>query len=163
MREMDMEKVYDEHLSALLGLAEVPQYPPYTPGVNHCHSYTNIGICLSGEGFLKIAGRMERFSKGSLTLIPEGLHHIRQNVGEEANVWRYVVVDMNRLLDEIPNGCRNLICRTMHEVWDQGICLKPDQAESADAAAIIQRMFEMKNSRGMKALPKLEADRKSVV
>lgn len=152
-----MEKAREERSSALISLAEVPQYPPYTSGISHCHPYTNIGICLSGEGLLKMGGKTERFSKGSLTLIPEGLHHTRQNTGKEANIWRYVVVDMNRLLDESPNNCRSVICCAMHSVWEKGICLGPEQAESREAASIIQQMFEMKNSCGIKSLPELEA------
>lgn len=152
-----MEKAYEKYVSPLLGLAEVPQYPPYAPGINHCHSNTTIGICLSGEGYLKMSGRVEHFAKGSLMFIPEGLHHMRQNIGEEVNIWRYVVVDMNRLLDEIPNNCRNVICSAMHNVWNRGICLGAERVESREAAAIIQKMFEMKNSGGAKALPELEA------
>ena len=58
--------------SMVISLTDIPWYPPYTPDGSHYHNCLEIGLCLSGDGMVEMAGSSWRFSEGTLLMVPKG-------------------------------------------------------------------------------------------
>ena len=55
--------------SMVISLTDIPWYPPYTPDGSHYHNCLEIGLCLSGDGMVEMAGSSWRFSEGTLLMV----------------------------------------------------------------------------------------------
>ena len=84
--------------SMVISLTDIPWYPPYTPDGSHYHNCLEIGLCLSGDGMVEMAGSSWRFSEGTLLMVPKGVYHAQHNAGVPFTHWRYIAVDSDRLL-----------------------------------------------------------------
>ena len=142
--------------SMIISLTDIPWYPPYTPDGSHYHNCLEIGLCLSGDGMVEMAGSSWRFSEGTLLMVPKGVYHAQHNAGEPFTHWRYIAVDSDRLLTQAPHWCAKAIREAMQTTWHSGLYLPPGDEDGARAASIIHTMFDLERSGG-NVLPELEA------
>ena len=125
--------------SMVISLTDIPWYPPYTPDGSHYHNCLEIGLCLSGDGMVEMAGSSWRFSEGTLLMVPKGVYHAQHNGGVPFTHWRYIAVDSDRLLTQAPHWCAKAIREAMQTTWHSGLYLPPGDEDGARAASIITR------------------------
>ena len=46
--------------SMVISLTDIPWYPPYTPDGSHYHNCLEIGLCLSGDGMVRLSEKREK-------------------------------------------------------------------------------------------------------
>lgn len=90
----------------LVALLDNPWYPPYVLDRPHVHNCMEIGVCLYGVGRVAIGGRSWRFREGSVVVAPRGVEHMQNNEGEPMTHWRYVIVNVEAWVDELPARLR---------------------------------------------------------
>lgn len=125
----------------LLELSEMVWYPPYGQDTNHHHNCMEIGLCLTGSGTITMGQRAYDFSAGTVVIVPAGLHHSQQNRGEPLTHWRYVALDEQRFLTEIPAKCRVEVMRFLQQRRLGGLYLNGGVAHE-DILGLLQRMFD---------------------
>ena len=109
----------------LVNLLDNPWYPPYVRDASHYHNCMEIGLCLSGCGWIRIADRRWRFDDGTIAVVPCGVRHSQQNEGERVTHWIYLLVDEALLLRETPPRGRAAIEKTLAQAR-RGLCLSAD-------------------------------------
>lgn len=128
--------------SPLVGLLDNPWYPPYVSDRSHFHNCMEIGMCLSGHGRIYMGRQEWHFSEGTFVVVPAGLRHSQQNEGERLTHWRYILVNEEKLLREMPQRNRLQIQKLLDSTRRQGIYQPKDDA-SAGLLRVFQAMFDL--------------------
>lgn len=134
----DYPPAEDSFISAM---TDMPWYPPYAAEAAHYHNCMEIGLCLSGTGIVEMGGFRRRFEGGTLLVVPRGVRHAQHNAGDPYTRWRYIALDVERLLSECPPACRELIHGALFGMWSDGLYLDPADEVAAQGAGIIESMF----------------------
>lgn len=143
--------------SLILAMMDVLWSPPYCSETFHCHNGMEIGLCLEGNGNILIPGKdCQPFESGSVVIIPKGVRHSQQNMGQPITQWRYIAVNEDLLTQDTPARCRIEIGKLLRRAESSGIFL-PEQGARNDIAGLIQRMFEIKCNSESEALAELES------
>lgn len=143
--------------SLILAMTDFLWSPPYNIDSIHAHNCMEIGLCLSGGGTIRIGEAPQRdFGPGTVVLVPEGVRHSQQFIGEETARWRYIAVDEARLLRETTPRCREAITRLLTNASTGGVILSEEEM-AKDIIWLIQKMFEVKCSYSQEATAQLEA------
>lgn len=143
--------------SLILAMIDVLWSPPYCCETFHCHAGMEIGLCLEGNGKILIPGKdRQSFEAGSVVIIPKGVRHSQQNMGQPITHWRYIAVNEDLLTQDTPTRCRIEIGKLLRRAESNGIFL-PEQGARNDIAYLIQRMFEIKCNSEDEVLAELES------
>lgn len=141
--------------SLILSMTDVIWSPPYQHDSDHSHNCMEIGLCLEGRGTLHIGGQEARaYAPGTVVIVPEGVRHSQQSIGEEKSRWRYIAVDEARLLRETTAHCCKAVSRLT--AISGGVILR-DEEMAKDIVWLIQKMFEVKCRFADEATAQLEA------
>ncbi len=144
--------------SLILAMTDFLWSPPYMQDRDHTHNCMEIGLCLSGEGTIRIGGQPEQpCTPGTVVLVPEGVRHCQQMMGEETTRWRYIAVDEARLLRETTPRCRDAVSRLIALASARGVILRAQEKMAEDVVWLIQKMFEIKCGYAHEATAQLEA------
>jgi len=152
------ERDYPMHGDSLiLAMTDFLWSAPYAHDSDHTHNCMEIGLCMSGEGTIRIGSQpAQTCAPGTVVLVPEGVRHSQQMTGEETTRWRYIAVDEARLLRETTPRCREAITRLIAAASHGGIVLREEEI-AKDIVWLIQKMFEVKCSYSSEATAQLEA------
>lgn len=143
--------------SLILAMIDVIWAPPYSSDAFHCHNCMEIGLCLEGKGILHMQeGKEQPFEPGSVVIVPKGMRHRQQNMGQPSTRWRYIAINEDLLAQDVPARCRVEIGGLLRRARSSGIFLA-EHAMSKDIIWLIQRMFEIKCSCADEGLAALEA------
>lgn len=128
----------------LVGLLDNPWYPPYMLDRPHVHNCMEIGLCLYGEGRVTIGGRSWLFKEGSVAVVPRGVEHMQINDGVPMTHWRYVLVNVDAYLDELPPRLCESARRALKRI-PAGVYMEPGAASEdfRKAAAALFRRFAL--------------------
>jgi len=140
----------------VLEINEMVWYPPYGMDTNHYHNCMEIGVCMAGSGTLTMGRKAYSFSSGTVILVPAGLHHSQQNMGEPNTRWRYVVLDERRFLTEIPARSREVVTRLMKHIRAGGMYLDRGDTHE-DILRLLYMMFDAHNRYADEAQGEIEA------
>ena len=128
----------------LVSMTDIPFFPPYLPDAQHVHNCMEIGLCLAGEGTVRL-GREQRFafSPGSMVLVPRGVPHSQQHERGELIRWRYITLNEDYLLHRMPRRYHTELAPLLGAAAG-GVFL----ARSAEggAQALFSLMFSLRNS-----------------
>ena len=151
------ERLYDLDMpSPLVDMTDMPWYPPYALDIWHTHNCLEIGLCLEGSGEAAVGDHCWNFSGGCVLVVPRGLPHYQSNAGKTMTHWRYLAVDSDRLLREIPEISRRAIREMLAGIARTGLFLEGSDA-AEDIGRMIGAMFDLKRKLSEEALPELEA------
>lgn len=143
--------------SLILAMTDFLWSPPYSMDSMHAHNCMEIGLCLAGSGTICFGEVQEyAFGPGTVVLVPEGVRHSQQFMGEETARWRYIAVDEARLLRETTPLCREAIARLIAAASPGGMILNEEEM-AKDIIWLIQKMFEVKCGYSDEATAQLEA------
>lgn len=70
----------------------------------HYHLSWEIGICLEGSGIFYIGSRVYRYAMGDVSVIPPGVVHIAQSDPERISGWKFLDIDLRRMLAAFPDS-----------------------------------------------------------
>lgn len=147
--------IQDESL--ILAMIDVIWSPPYQDDNIHFHNCMEIGLCLEGKGIIHICGAEDQaFEPGSVVIVPGGVRHYQQNMGQPTTRWRYIAINEDRLTHDTPSRCRIEIGRLLRRVRPGGIFLL-EHAMTKEIIWLIQRMFDIKCTCADEATAELEA------
>lgn len=143
--------------SLILAMTDVIWTPPYCSEDFHCHSCMEIGLCLEGNGVILMRDEENwTFSSGSVVIIPKGICHSQQNIGQPSTRWRYISLNEDLLTQDAPARCRIEIGRLLRRARSSGIFLL-EHPMAKEIAQLIERMFEIKYNCTDEALAELES------
>ena len=143
--------------SLILAMIDVTWTPPYASDDFHCHNYMKIGLCLEGNGVIFMHGKEgQPFEAGSVIIIPQGVSHSQQNMGQSSTRWRYIVLNEDMLTQDTPARCRIEIGRLLSRAKSSGIILL-EYTIRKDIVWLFQHMFEIKCSCVNEGLAELES------
>jgi len=144
--------------SLILAMTDFLWSAPYARDSDHAHNCMEIGLCLAGKGTIRIGTGPEcAVEPGDVVLVPEGVHHCQQMIGEETTRWRYIAVDEARLLQETTPRCREAFSRLIADAGVCGVVLHSQEEIAGDIVWLIQKMFEIKCAYSYEATAELEA------
>jgi len=124
---------------ALVGLLDNPWYPPYVTDTPHIHNVMEIGVCLSGEGEIRMGGSAWLFRVGTVVVAPRGVPHAQDNRGVPMTHWRYVLVDIEQYLADVPDRYRVAASKSLSGM--PGGVYTGDGMAADSAAQTIEAMF----------------------
>ena len=142
--------------ATVLEINEMLWYPPYGLDTNHYHNCMEIGLCMAGSGRLTLGKKAYTFSADTIIVVPAGLHHSQQNMGEPSTRWRYVVLDERRFLTELPARCRSTISRLLKDIHDGGLYLERGDTHD-DILRMLYTLFDVHNRYADDAQGEIEA------
>lgn len=70
----------------------------------HYHLSWEIGICLEGSGIFYIGSRVYRYARGDVSVIAPGVVHIAQSDPERISGWKFLDIDLRRMLAVFPDS-----------------------------------------------------------
>jgi AraC-like DNA-binding protein/mannose-6-phosphate isomerase-like protein (cupin superfamily) len=76
---------------------------PHPADHMHYHASCEIGICLKGSGIFYIGSRVHRYAEGDVSVIAPGVIHIAQSDPERISGWKFLDVDLPRMLAGLPD------------------------------------------------------------
>lgn len=71
---------------------------PHPADAMHYHASCEVGICLQGSGIFYIGSRVYRYAAGDVSIIAPGVVHIAQSDPVSISGWKFLDIDMPRLL-----------------------------------------------------------------
>ena len=138
----------------LVTMLDSPYYPPLIADSPHVHNCMEIGLCISGSGFVRLHEKLYPFSTGSIIVAPKGVHH-NQEYGEDQMIyWRYLVINDDYLLRHLPERYRPTILPFLDSIRDSGLFLESSHASGVDA--VFQLMFDLRRRDDGESSPELE-------
>lgn len=142
--------------SPLVGLIDNDWSPPYVPDRSHYHNCLELGMCLTGRGRVELGHRLLEFGPGTVIAAGKGLHHRQDNDGFPSTRWRYVIIDDEALLRDVPPRHRPALRRLVDTMRREGLYYDAGE-ESGDLRYVLQSIFEMYERRGEAARMEMEA------
>lgn len=142
--------------SPLADMSDMIWYPPYALDIWHTHNFLEIGLCVEGGGEAAMGERRWNVAGGCVLVVPRGLPHYQSNAGETLTHWRYLSVDSDRLLREIPEVSRQAVGAMLAGIARTGLFLEGNDT-AVEIGRIIGAMFERRRQLADDALPELEA------
>lgn len=138
----------------LVTMLDTPYYPPTITDASHFHNCMEIGLCVSGSGFVRLSGKRYPFSAGSLIVAPKGVYHNQEYVGDQMIYWRYLVINDDVLLRSLPERYAPDIRALFDTISESGLFL--DGSSLSGVGAIMQLMFDLRRQDGRESSPELE-------
>ncbi|MBE5802650.1 MAG: AraC family transcriptional regulator [Clostridiales bacterium] len=126
--------------SPVVELNDMVWYPPYADDTLHYHNCMEIGICVEGDGTIVMGEGHEPlpFSAGTVVIMPAGLPHCQQNMGDPVTRWRYIALDEKRLLNEMPQNCREAVRSLLENTQKNGL-----YTENSDVAKEVEKLVSL--------------------
>lgn len=128
--------------AALITMLDTPYYPPYGMDQLHYHNCLEIGVCLTGNGEVTLAGSVYRFSAGSMIVVPRGVYHNQQNVSGALQHWRYLVISDEYLTRKAPEKYRSEMVALLDSIRDTGLFFESCAGSSIDA--VVSLMYDLR-------------------
>ena len=139
----------------LVTMLDTPYYPPLMADAPHYHNCTEIGLCLSGSGFVRLRDKFYPFSSGSIIVAPKGVHHNQEYNNDDAiNYWRYLVINDEYLLRNLPARYQSRITSFLDSIRDSGLFL--ESRSQGGVESLIQLMFDLRRRDGAESSQELE-------
>ena len=139
----------------LVTMLDTPYYPPLMADAPHFHNCTEIGLCLSGSGFVRLRDKFYPFTSGSIIVAPKGVHHNQEYNNDDAmNYWRYLVINDDYLLRHLPQRYHTRILAFFDSIKDSGLFL--EGSPQGGVESIIQLMFDLRRRDGGESSQELE-------
>lgn len=139
---------------ALVTMIDTPYYPPYMADSLHYHNYLEIGLCVSGTSFVRLGETLYPFSAGSVIVAPRGVYHNQEFSGEQMIYWRYLVINEDYLLRNMPSRYQGTISSLLDSIGHSGLFLEGSAVSGVDS--IVQLMFDLRRRDGSEASMELE-------
>lgn len=139
---------------ALVTMLDTPYYPPLMADKLHYHNYMEIGICVSGEGVVRLGEKKYPFSAGSVIVAPRGVYHNQDYTIQQMIYWRYLVINEEYLLHHVPIRYHNVIASLLESISHSGLFLDGSSFSGVDV--IVQLMFDLRRRDGSEAATELE-------
>lgn len=143
--------------SLILAMTDMVWSPPLKHDTMHAHNCMEIGVCLEGNGLIRMGGAedYQPFQPGTVIIVPQGLMHCQQNMGQPLTRWRYIAVNEALLLQEAPARSRPEISQLIESAGRRGIQLL-HESSAKEAAWLVQRMFDIRCSTSWDPTAELE-------
>ena len=126
----------------LVTMLDTPYYPPLMADTPHSHNCMEIGLCISGSGFVRLNEKIYPFSAGSIIVAPRGVYHNQEYGDEQMIYWRYLVINDDYLLRHLPERYQGTITAFFDSIRDSGLFLENGRTSGVDT--IVQLMFDLK-------------------
>ncbi|MBR4039265.1 MAG: helix-turn-helix domain-containing protein [Clostridia bacterium] len=126
----------------LVTMLDSPYYPPLIADAPHYHNCMEIGLCVSGSGFVRLHEKLYPFSAGSIVVAPRGVHHNQEYGDEQMIYWRYLVLNDDYLLRHLPERYQTSILAFFDSIRTTGLFLESSQMSGVDA--VMQLMFDLR-------------------
>lgn len=139
---------------ALVAVIDTPYYPPYAFDALHMHNYLEIGFCIAGSGKIRYRGGIVPFHLGSVVVMPRGAYHSQKNEGVPMTHWRYLVINEERLMSQIPEPWRDRMRLLLTRAGRDGLII--DGAEYRELSLVVQLLFDLWRNRTEERPPELE-------
>lgn len=138
----------------LVTMLDSPYYPPLMADAPHYHNCTEIGLCVSGSGFVRLHEKLYPFSAGSIIVAPKGVHHNQEYSDEQMIYWRYLVINDDYLLRHLPNRYHGALTAFFDSIRDNGLFL--ESGAPSGAVGIFQLMFDLRRRGSAQASEEME-------
>lgn len=139
----------------LVTMLDTPYYPPLIAGASHYHNCLEIGLCMSGSGFVRLREKFYSFSPGSIIVAPKGVHHNQEYNDDSSMVyWRYLVINDEYLLRHLPERYQGRITAFFDSIRDSGLFLESSPQGAMES--LIQLMFDLRRRDGGQSSQELE-------
>lgn len=126
----------------LVTMLDTPYYPPLMADAPHYHNCMEIGLCISGSGFVRLQEKLYPFSAGSIIVAPRGVYHNQEYGDEQMIYWRYLVINDDYLLRHLPERHRSAIAAFFDSIRDTGLFLENSSMSGVDT--VVQLMFDLR-------------------
>ena len=106
----------------------------------HYHESSEIGICLCGSGECHVGGRVYRYRRGCVEIVPRGVPHLANSDEGVESRWKWVHFDERRIMAEAglldPDG--------IISVANKGVCLSGvfDEEELGEIGSCAKRIID---------------------
>ena len=138
----------------LVTMLDTPYYPPLMADAPHYHNCTEIGLCMSGSGYVRLGQKYYPFSNGSIIVAPKNVYHNQQYNDEAMNYWRYLVINDDYLLRHLPVRYQSRITAFLDSIRDNGLFL--ESGLQGGVEGLIQLMFDLRRRDGGESSQELE-------
>ena len=139
----------------LVTMLDAPFYPPFIADAPHYHNCLEIGLCVSGSGFVRLREKYYPFSNGSIIVAPKGVHHNQEYRDESPMIyWRYLVINDEYLLHHLPDRYQARITAFFDSIRDSGLFL--ESSPQGGVEGLIQLMFDLRRRDGGESSQELE-------
>lgn len=138
----------------LVTMLDTPYYPPYMSDTAHYHNCAEIGLCISGSGFVRLQEKLYPFSAGSIIIAPKGVYHNQEYGDEQMIYWRYLVINDDYLLRNLPERYQGTITAFFDSIRDTGLFLENSRMSGVDT--VMQLMFDLKRRGDSESAAELE-------
>jgi len=75
---------------------------PHPADYLHYHPTWEVGICLQGSGIFYIGSRVYHYTAGDVSIIAPDVVHIAQSDPERISGWKFLDIDLRRMLASMP-------------------------------------------------------------
>ena len=138
----------------LVTMLDTPYYPPLMADASHYHNCMEIGLCISGSGFVRLQEKLYPFSAGSIIVAPKGVHHNQEYGDEQMIYWRYLVINDDYLLRHLPDRYQSTITAFFDSIRDTGLFLENSRMSGVDT--VMQLMFDLRRRGDTESAAELE-------
>lgn len=126
----------------LVTMLDSKYYPPLMADTLHDHNCMEIGLCVSGSGFVRLHEKRYPFCAGSIIVVPKGVHHNQENGNEQMIYWRYLIINEDYLLRHLPERYQTAITSFLDSIRETGLFLESSRISGVDT--VMQLMFDLR-------------------
>ena len=138
----------------LVTMLDTPYYPPLMSDAPHYHNCMEIGLCMSGSGYVRLGHKYYPFSNGSIIVAPKNVYHNQEYNGDAMNYWRYLVINDEYLMRHLPARYHGRIAAFFDSIRDSGLFL--ESRSQGGVESLIQMMFDLRRRDGGESSQELE-------
>ncbi|MBQ8619616.1 MAG: helix-turn-helix domain-containing protein [Clostridia bacterium] len=138
----------------LVTMLDTPYYPPLMADAPHYHNCMEIGLCIAGSGSVRLHEKVYPFSAGTIVIAPKGVYHNQEYGNEQMIYWRYLVINDDYLLRNLPERYQQTIVSFFESIRHTGLYLENSRMSGVDT--VMQLMFDLRRRGDSESAAELE-------